>query len=399
MRKTYITAAVIAVVVVLWFAAGYLTAGETVTEHPTLAAVNARAAAALDDMSPTAVRAQVIHAVEHQERIKVRGRTENKRTVEVRTETSGRVMERPVERGDQVAEGDLLCRLAIEDRQARVLQGQAAVEQARIEYEGSQRLRDKGFQSQTAIAQARARLATSAAQLKAAALDVERTEVRAPFAGVVEETPLEVGDYAQPGTPCASIVDLDPMLLVGRVSERDVYRFSPGADVTGLLATGETVSGTVSFLGQQAAAGTRTYRVEATVANPDYALRSGITTEIVIDVGGVTAHKVSPAVLALDDDGRVGVRIVDAEDRVRFLLVDIVADDDDGVWVRGLPQVTTLITVGQEFVVDGERVAVQMQEVPLGAPAGPRPAMVDEGSGPAASDDADTGVASAAVPS
>ena len=370
MRKTYITAAVIALATVLWFVSGALTAGEGPTEHPSLAEANERARAEVGDMPPTSVRGRVIHAVALPERVKLRGRTENKRTVEVRAETSGRVVERPVERGTQVAEGDLLCRLAVEDRNARLAQAEASVEQARIEYEGSLRLQDRGFNSETAIAQAKARLATAQAQREAAVLDVQRTAVRAPFAAVVEDAPLEIGDYAQPGTVCASLVDLHPMLLVGSVSERDVSRFGIGANADGQLMTGQTVSGPVSFVGQQADRGTRTYRVEVTVPNPDYALRSGITTEIAIDVGAVEAHKISPAVLALDDAGNVGVRIVDAENRVRFQHVAIVADADDGVWVRGLPAVTTLITVGQETVVAGERVDVQFQsERPL-APTG-----------------------------
>lgn len=370
MRRTYITAAVIALATALWFASGVLSAGEGVAEHPTLAQAKESAAAAIGDMAPTPVRGRVIHAAALPERVRVRGRTENKRTVDVRAETSGRVIERPVERGTRVAAGDLLCRLALEDRQARVVQAEENVNQARIEYEGSLRLQDRGFQSETAIAQARARLATAQAQLETALLDVERTEVRSPFAGVVEDAPLEIGDYAQPGTPCANIVDLDPMLLVGRVSERDVYRFDVGASASGALATGEQVVGPVSFVGRQADAATRTYRVEVTVANPDYALRSGITTEIAIDVGQVDAHKISPAVLALDDDGRVGVRIVDADNRVRFQHVDIIADDEDGVWVRGLPAVTTLITVGQELVVAGQQVVVQSQDAAtLAAPS------------------------------
>ena len=370
MRKTYITAAVIALATVLWFVSGALTAGEGPTEHPSLAEANERARAEVGDMPPTSVRGRVIHAVALPERVKLRGRTENKRTVEVRAETSGRVVERPVERGTQVAAGDLLCRLAVEDRNARLAQAEAAVEQARIEYEGSLRLQDRGFNSETAIAQAKARLATAQAQREAAVLDVQRTAVRAPFAAVVEDAPLEIGDYAQPGTVCASLVDLHPMLLVGSVSERDVSRFGIGANADGQLMTGQTVSGPVSFVGQQADRGTRTYRVEVTVPNPDYALRSGITTEIAIDVGAVEAHKISPAVLALDDAGNVGVRIVDSENRVRFQHVAIVADADDGVWVRGLPAVTTLITVGQETVVAGERVDVQFQsERPL-APTG-----------------------------
>lgn len=362
MRKTYIAAGVIAVLTLVWFATGYF-GSEPPSKPPSLATLNAQADAAGADLAPTPVRGRTIHAARLAERVGVSGKTENKRTVAVAAETRGRVVERPVERGDHVAAGDLLCRLAIEDREARMREAKEATNQARIEYEGSLRLKLTGHQSEAAIAQARARLASAQAQLEAALLDIDRTAVRAPFAGVLEETPLEVGDYVQPGGICAVVVDLHPMLLVGGISERDVPRFDVGSAASGRLATGETVAGVVSFVGHQADVGTRTYRVEVTVPNKDYALRSGVTTAIAIDVGEMTAHKVSPALLALDDDGTVGLRIVDAEDRVRFVAVDVVADDEDGVWVRGLPPVATVITVGHQYVVDGELVVVQLEGV------------------------------------
>ena len=360
MRGTYVTALVITGAVAIWLLSGLLTAEEGVSEHPSLAQSNALAGNA-DDRPPTAVRAKVIHARMRPEQISVRGRTENKRTVAVRAETQGRVVARPVERGEKVESGDLLCRIAVEDRQARITQGKEGVNQARLEYLGSLKLKDRGFQSATAIAQARARLATAQAQLEAAALDLERTYIRAPFDGIVEDVELEVGDYAQSGTACARIVDLDPMLLVGQIAERDAHRVSVGSPATGRLATGAEVSGPISFVGQQAEPETRTYRIEITVPNPDYALRSGVTTEIDIRVGELLAHKITPALFALDDEGRLGVRIVDADRRVRFRHVDVVADEHDGAWVTGLPSETMLITVGQEYVVAGDRVAVEMQ--------------------------------------
>ena len=364
MRGTYITALVITAAIGIWLLSGFLTAEDRVSEHPPLAEANGRYAQALDAGAPTAVRARTIHASNRSEVLTVRGRTENKRTVEVRAETSGRVVARPVERGDAVTAGDLLCQIAAEDRQFRVDEGDEGVNQARLEYAGSLKLKDRGLQSETAIAQARARLATAEARREAAALDLERTYIRAPFEGVVEDVQLEVGDYAQSGTPCARIVDLDPMLLVGQLTERAVDRVAVGSPATGRLSTGAEVSGTISFVGYEADPGTRTYRVEVTVPNPDYGLRSGVTTEIDIRLGSVLAHKITPAVFALDDEGRLGVRIVGPDDRVQFRLVEVVADDRDGVWVTGLPRETRLITVGQEFVTAGERVLVRMPNGP-----------------------------------
>lgn len=361
MRKTHLTALLIVVATAIWLLSGYLGGVDAVADHPSISEQNTRTIANGDDREPTVVRARNSAASAYAEQVKIRGHTENKRTVEVRAETQGRVVERPVERGTVVAVGDLLCRLAVEDRQAQVVQAREAVNQAQIEHEGSLRLQDGGFQSKTAIAQTRSRLATAQAQLEAAILDHERTFIRAPFGGVVEQTLMEIGDYAQPATPCARIVDLDPMLLVGQVSERDVSRLSIGGRATAVLASGETATGTISFIGLQADPATRTFRVEATVANPDHHLLSGTTADIAIVVGEVGAHQISPALLALDDDGQLGVRTVETDGRVRFRPVQIIADGEDGVWVTGLPSTVTLITVGHQLVVDGERVKVRFE--------------------------------------
>lgn len=376
MRKTYVTAGVIALVTVVWLLSGQLGDSNAEVRHPSLAELKEQNLAVVEDKARTRVRARQIRASDIFEEVVVRGRTENKRTVLVRSELAGRVVERPIERGDRVAQGDLLCRLADDDRPARVAEAGEALKQARIDYEGRLRLQSQGFQSESATAQARALLASAQARLKAAHLDVQRTMIRAPFAGVVETADVELGDYVQPGAACATIVDLDPMLLVGRVSERDVHRLMVGGMAEGVLPTGVTVRGPISFVGQQADPTTRTYAIEITVPNADFSLRSGITARIDIPVATVMAHKVSPALLALDDEGGVGVRTTDGENRVEFHSVEIVADDADGVWVTGLPEYTTLITVGQEFVTAGERVDVVLEDETAVDIAGDGPAPV-----------------------
>ena len=359
-RGTYITATIIAVLIGGWLLSGQV--GEDgVEEHPTLAQMNQQRTAELQDLAPTKVRARVVHAAPQVREVVLRGKTENKRTVEVKSELAGRVIDRPVDRGAAVEAGDLLCRLSLDDRMVALNEARAALEQATIEYEGSLRLKERGFQSETAIAQAKARLASAEADLTRRRLDLERTYVRAPFGGIVEDVHLEVGDYVGPGSACATIVDLDPMLLVGRVPEKDVQRLAAHQSVRGLLSDGREITGPITFIGQQSDAATRTYAVEVEVPNPDYALRSGITTEIHIPVDQVMAQKVSPAIFSLDDQGHIGIRTVNAQNRVEYYPVEIVRSDVDGVWVSGLPDVATIITVGQELVVSGEEVEISYE--------------------------------------
>jgi multidrug efflux system membrane fusion protein len=312
----------------------------------------------------------------------LRGKTENKRTVSVKAETAGRIVERPVERGERVEAGEVLCQISLEDRYAKLTEMREAFNQAQIEYQGSLKLKERGFQSDTAIAQTKARLAAAEAQVQRSEIEIQRTYVRAPFAGVVEDVHQEVGDYVTPGAACVTVVDLNPMLLVGRVAEKDVQLLELDQHVTGLLSDGTEVTGPVSFIGQQSDPATRAYAVEIQVPNADYALRSGLTTEIRVPVAQVLAQKISPALFALNDLGQIGVRTVDESGKVRFHPVQIVRDTPDGVWVSGLPEVATLITVGQELVVPGELVEVDYEsasEQPAATPRNIEPEVEKDG--------------------
>ena len=369
MRSTYLTATVIAVLIGLWLLSGQINSDPPVPSSTIAERNNQRLAQRVDD-APTQVRGRIIRASPQLRHLRIRGKTQNKRTVTVRAEIAGSIVERPVERGSRVSAGDLLCRISLEDRQASLAESQAALQQARLEHQGRMELQSRGLQSETLVAQAKARLAQAQAELKRSELNLARLQVKAPFAGLVEDVHQEVGDYVARGAECATIVDLDPMLLVGRVPEKDVLQVRVGGEALGVLSNGAQVSGLVSFVGQQNDPQTRSYPLEVQIPNLDYRLRSGVTTDILIPVTEVMAQKISPALFALDDAGVIGVRTVNAIGRVEFNPVEIIREDRDGVWVAGLPEMTTVITVGQELVVPGELVEVDFQaaeEMPAAA--------------------------------
>ena len=355
MRSTYLWAVGIAVLLLAWLASGQLNQ-EPVVFDPSIAERNEQDLNQLNDQTPTRVRVVQSQAQLKTRYASVRGKTQNKRTVQVRTEIQGRVVNRAVERGQSVAANQLLCGLSVDDRQAALVESQQRVNQARIDYDGAKQLRAKGYNSESAIAAAKANLATARAELKRRDLALQKTEIRAPFAGFVEDVHLEIGDYAQPGTACATLVDLNPMLLVGRVSERVVLNIEPGIEAIGELADRSVVRGPITFVGQQDDPATRTYAIEVELNNESGKLRSGMTTQIRIPVEEAFAHKISPALFSLDNEGGYGVRVVNNDDRVEFYSVTIVAEDEDGVWVSGLPNTSNIITVGQELVISGERV-------------------------------------------
>ena len=83
-----------------------------------------------------------------------------------------------------------------------------------------------------------------------------------------------------------------------------------------------------------------------------------MTARISLNLGDRRGHRLSPAVLTLDDEGRVGVKVINDNTTVQFLPVELIADGPEGMWLGGLPDSVELITVGHEFVSAGQRVTV-----------------------------------------
>ena len=64
-------------------------------------------------------------------------------------------------------------------------------------------------------------------------------------------------------------------------------------------------------------------------------------------------HLLPQSALTLNDDGTLGVRLIDAENTVDFAAVTLVRDTPEGIWVTGLPAQANVIVLGQEYVTAG----------------------------------------------
>ena len=353
----------------------------------------------------------------------LRGETEATRQVDVMAETSGRVISTPLRRGAFVEAGQTLCeidpgtrpaelaearaRLAeaqarrpevearIPEAEARVQEARARLDEAMINANAATRLSQDGFASETrvvstnaAVRAAEAAVRSAEAGVKAArsgldslqagiesaqaavqraSTEMDRLRVVAPFAGLLESDSAELGAVLQAGAPagmlCATVLQLDPIKIVGFLPEADVARVEPGAQGGARLIDGTEVTGQVTFLSRSADPVTRTFRVEMTVPNADLAIRDGQTADIAIESDGVMAHLLPASSLTLNDDGDLGVRIVAGDGTALFVPVNLLRDTRAGVWLTGLPEVADVITVGQEFVIDGVAVTPVFEDV------------------------------------
>lgn len=362
MKRTLIPALVITILIIGWLASGMINQSQSTATSfaPPIAEREEQRSATRRD-GVTRVRAQLLSATSQTVATSVRGYTKASRTVNVQAEIKGRIAELPLVRGSSVKKGDVLCRLLEGDRKARLEEAVASVEQAQIEYDGALSLESSGLQSKMNKATAKARLATQKANLKQRSLDFDYLTITAPFDGILERLPVEIGDYLQSGSVCASIVDLNPIVLTGQVAERNVMHLKSGMPAQATLLNGETLDGVVRFISKDASTQTRTYEIEVEASNPNLRIPAGLTVDIEIPTAVYLAHLISPALLALGDEGEIGVRILDDSNKVAFQPVHIVKDDARGIWVSGLPQLAKVITVGQELAVEGEEVEVDLE--------------------------------------
>lgn len=352
MKKSYLIAVVLALAATLWLGS------RVFQDYLWPAGGEASAVAESEPRTKAPVRVRVRRSVarSHADTLLLTGQTEPSRQATLGAQTPGLIVAVEAAEGSAVKAGDVIATIDMDDRAERLAEAKALLEQRRIEFSAAKKLSDRGFQSQTELAQAAAQFQAAQANLRRAELAIEHTVIRAPFDGILQMRMVEAGDYLGVGDPVARVVDLDPLLAVAQVSEREIGVIKHGSGGQVRLVTGEIVDGRVGYVSSVGDASTRTFRIELELPNTDGRLAAGLTSEINLPVQTVDAHSLSPAALTLDSQGRIGVMAVDASAIARFHPVTIVGDGEDGVWVAGLPGEVTIITVGQEFVLPGEPV-------------------------------------------
>lgn len=311
------------------------------------------------------MRVEIKHSIAQLKKVyhTVQGHTDFEKKVTLRAETNGQVSCVVAIKGQFLKEGDEILRLSLKSRISKLKGAEALTAQKKIEYEAVQKLAAKGFHSKTRLADAKTQYEASLAALQQVQEDIGHTKILAPFNGFLDESYVHEGDSVQAGDKLGVFVKASPLLVVVCVSEYHKPKIRLGDFVPIHFSNGQEVMGTISFIGSIADPKIRTYRVEITVTNPSLQIAGGMTATAHIPIKEEFMHHVSPAIIALDDRGVAGLKIVDKEGKVEFCPVEISSFDEQGVWVEGLPKLASIITVGQDFVNPGQKVeAVENQK-------------------------------------
>lgn len=354
-RQPKLLALVIAVVIGLWVLSGVIIPSERneAVEESEVTKLN----------NSLKIKVEVLDAKEKAREITLNGVSMPERITLVEAETEGKVEAILHEEGQIVEKGSVLMRLDKRDRQNKINEARALLKQRQVEYNAAKKLHAKGFSTKVRLTQAEAAVASARTLLKQAQLDMSFTTIHAPYSGLIEEVLVEEGDLVGRGFNTQTVmrfVDLNPLKVTGQISELERAKVEKGDIATIRFSSGESAKGIVGFVASVADNETRTFRIEVEVPNEKRTIQAGISAEIALQADTQMSIEVPSSVLSLDDTGKVGVKLVDDTNTVRFTPVKVLAQSAKGVWIVGLPDRVRMVTEGVSFIADGQKIEAEM---------------------------------------
>ena len=410
MKKSTIISFIILLTVTGWFLSGQISISDENKQNELNSQnIDENNNIIIEKNNSLKVESKVIYAEEIVPSITLQGQTVYNRTINVKSETTGNIINKNYKRGKIVTSNELLVEISIEDRQEllnsytkdlertnkeilineqkkdnSILKTKEQIKLFEIEYQSAKQLIDKGLSSksklslasfnlanaksnlrdielnyQSQFANLESQIANIKSKIKKITIDIDNTKISSPFEGIINDSYVELGDYVRPGDVLFSLVDLNPIKIQGYLSETDVNNIKIGTQAAVRTSNSITKTGKITFISPTAETATRTFEITVEANNDDLLFKSGITASIKIRGSSIKAHKISPSILTLQDDGTVGIKAIDENNKVVFYPIKKEIDTIDGMWVSGLPDEVKLIITGQEYITVGQTVEIE----------------------------------------
>ena len=185
--------------------------------------------------------------------------------------------------------------------------------------------------------------------------EFKKIALYAPFDGILLDNHKIAGELVMPGEKVYELIDLSSLKIYGYINENEIMNISNENEVE-ITILGENVQGVIDYVSPIADPETKTFEIVVKVNNKDLRYKDGLSSIIFISKGKVLAHKISPSILALGDQGELGVKVITDNNLVGFKEIEIIEDTSDYMLVTGLDKIEKIIIVGQQYVSNGEKV-------------------------------------------
>ncbi|WP_322803068.1 efflux RND transporter periplasmic adaptor subunit [Vibrio alfacsensis] len=287
--------------------------------------------------------------------IELYGRTAPNRQARLGAEVAGKIVRLNVKKGQTVKQGQVIANIDERDLDIQLKRAKAMLSVKEKEFKAAQSLKNRGLQGEVAFATAQAALVDARANLSNVETALKNTKVRAPFNGILDHKFIEVGDFVGVGDPIATVIDLEKLIIEADVSERHIQYLKEGqkADIRTIDKVNH--EGNIRYIGRVSSSSTNTFPIEIEIDNSQHDMSAGISAEVTLALSKVSAIKVTAAMLALDEEGNLGIKTL-RDQRVHFIPIQLVKAENDGVWLSGLGEQVDIIVLGQGFARDGDLV-------------------------------------------
>lgn len=341
--RPYLISLILVVLLSFWLGMGMLKAEETSVENK------------VEEIPLAKVAYTQFEATSTHKSIDLYGRTAPDKQAKLGAEIAGKIVQLKVQKGDVVKQGQVIAFIDKGDLEIQLQRAQAMLKVKEKEFKAAQSLKSKGLQGEVAFTNAQAGLVEAKAMVSNAKIALRNTSVSAPFSGIVDHLFIEKGDFVGVGDPVATLLDLGQIIIEADISERHIQDLVLNQEAKVRFINGQEAVGKVRYISRVSSTATNTFPIEIEMANPEQKIPAGISAEVSLNLQDQLAIKVTPAMLALDESGNLGVKTLEGE-IIEFVPIQLVKAEQDGVWLSGLGESVKIVTTGQGFVRDGDRV-------------------------------------------
>ena len=283
-------------------------------------------------------------------------------SVLLRSESSGRIARILFEEGTATTQGSVLVQLDTDLLQAELQQAQARLKLARSRAQRSQKLRQEGFISAQAQDESESERAVAAAEVAIIQTKIDKSQIKAPFDGVLGLRYVNVGDYVSSGTEIVDLASIDQLQIDIRVPEQYLAYITVGAPVHLRLdaQAGQVFMGQVKAISPMIDEQGRSVVLRAYVANSDGQLRPGQFARVRLDIDESDSLMVPETAIAPAGQAQYVYRVHTENGATVAQQVEVkVGIRRDGwVQVMGLAPDDVVITAGLQKIQDGSKINI-----------------------------------------
>jgi membrane fusion protein (multidrug efflux system) len=313
------------------------------------------------DGPPVAVQVMTAAAGELPRTLAAVGSLKSPDTTTVASEVAGTTVAIDIPEGRYAKSGHLLVRLDDAVARAAVSVARARLTNARARLARLRSLRASSVSSQQALDDAVAEFDAAQGEVDEAETRLGKTEIRAPFGGILGLRQVNLGQYLDPGDPIVEITQVDPLELEFSVPQRYAAELALDQLALGTVgACGQRFEARVDAIDPRVDAATRTLMLQAKVPNPAGRLRPGMAVRVRLVVGAIPAAIVIPQEAIVRQGSKYLVYVVDAKGRARQREVALGSFFVDGVHVRsGIRAGDQVVAAGHQKLQPGAPTSVQ----------------------------------------